>query len=99
MTPTDWLTLAAVVVPTLAVGAAAIIHQKSIARLDKKNERAHAGIADRIATVDNRAERRDEVQRAVLDAHKTALEAATNQLAFMSGRQAERDQTHRGGAE
>lgn len=38
MTAGDWLTLAAVVVPTLAVVVTAILHHKSIARLDAKNE-------------------------------------------------------------
>lgn len=82
MTAGDWLTLAAVVVPTLAVVVTAILHHKSIARLDAKNETAHVGIADRITDVDNCAARRDEAHRAALDAHKTTLEAVTRQLAL-----------------
>ena len=84
MTMAEWLTLAAVVVPTASVALAAWLHHRSIDRLDAKNEAAHAGITKRIDDVDARTVQRD-------DAHRTALEAIARDVSFMAGRQAERD--------
>ena len=80
----EWLTLAAVVVPAFAVGLTALLHHRSIAGLDTKNEKAHAAITENVKRVDERAERRAE-------AHRTALEAIARDVSFLAGRQAERD--------
>ena len=80
----EWLTLAAVVVPTVAVGLTALLHHRSIGRLDAKNEKAHAAITENVKAVDTRAETRS-------DAHRTALESIARDVSFMAGRQAERD--------
>lgn len=80
----EWLTLAAVVVPTAAVGLTAWLHHRSIGRLDAKNEKAHSAITENVKAVDNRAETR-------ADAQRTALEAIARDVSFMAGRQAERD--------
>ena len=60
--------------------------------LRRENRDAHTGISQRIDRVDDRAERRAETHRTALEAHRTALEAITREVAFLSGRQAERDQ-------
>lgn len=52
----EWLTLAAVLVPTFAVGFTAWL-----------NSRAHTGITKRIADVDVRSVARDEAHRATLE--------------------------------
>ena len=86
-----WLTLAAVVVPTLAVVITAWL-----------NHRAHEGITTRIDGVNARSERRDEALHTALDgvnarsekrdeAHRLALESIARDVSFMAGRQTERD--------
>ena len=77
-----WLTLAAVVVPTLAAVVSALL-------LHRSNRDAHAGIVQRIAGVDQSSVGRDE-------AHRRALESIARDVSFMAGRQTERDQQQRG---
>ena len=83
-----WLTLAAVVVPTLAVAFTAWL-----------NHRAHQGITTRIDGVDERAVQRDEAHRQALDgvderavqrdeAHRQALDGVDE-------RAVQRDEAHR----
>ena len=74
-------------------------NESRIEQLDTKNERAHAAISENIKAVDERAERRAEAQRTELEAQRTeleaqrtALEAMARDVAFLAGRQAERDQ-------
>ena len=59
-----------------------------IDRERKANEAAHAAIVQRIDRVDDRAE----AHRIALEAHRTALDAITREVTFLSGRQAERAQ-------
>ena len=56
MTPQEWLTLAAVVVPTAAVALTAWL-----------NHRAHEGITNRIDGVDGRSVQRDEAHHQALE--------------------------------
>lgn len=53
----EWLTLAAVLVPTLAVVVTAVL-----------NHRAHEGITNRIDGVDGRSVQRDDAHRTALEA-------------------------------
>ena len=86
-----WLTLAAVAIPTAAVAFTAWL-----------NYRAHTGIVQRIAGVDQSSVDRDEAQSRALgsiarssvdrdEAHRGALESIARDVSFMAGRQAERD--------
>ena len=90
-----WLTLAAVIVPTLAAVVSALL-------LHRSNSDAHAGIVQRIAGVDQSSVDRDEAHRRAIagvdqssvdrdEAHRRALESIARDVSFMAGRQAERD--------
>ena len=65
--------LAAVIVPS-------IVTLISIGWLSKANDRAHAGINERITTVDEQSVRRD-------DAHRGALESIARDVSYIAGRQ------------
>ena len=81
---TEWIGLATVIVPTLAVIAAAVIQHRV-------NRAAHSEIGRRIDGVDARAERRAEAFERRMDAQGEALHAIARDLAFLAGRQTERD--------
>ena len=76
----DWLTMAAVVVPTAAVGLTAWL-----------NSRAHSVITTRIGEVDQRVNDVDVRSVARDEAHRAALESIARDVSFMAGRQAESD--------
>ena len=91
----EWVAVAGVVVPTAAVIIAAVLQHRA-------NRVAHDGITRRIEGVEERAERRAEAfERRMdaqteafgrrMDAQAEALHAIGRDLAFLSGRQAERD--------
>ena len=91
----DWslaVSALAVVVPTLAVGLTAWIAHRARLADRAENRDAHAGIVERIEGVDQRSQQRDDALARSLDGHRTALEAVARDVAFMAGRQAERDQ-------
>ena len=87
MTAEQWLGLAAIAVPTLAVVVSMILN----ARAARENSRAQEGIVHRIDGVDQRSLARDDAHARSLDAHRSALEALARDVSYMAGRQAERD--------
>ena len=65
-----------IVIPLAALTLAAARFMVSrMDRAEDRNERAHAAITEHITAVDERAERRAEAQRALLEAHGTELDA------------------------
>ena len=89
MTASDWITLAAVLVPTLAVIITAVLNSRAHDGITKRID----GVDSRVGEVDTRAERRADAQRVTLDSHRSALESIARDVSFMAGRQTERDRT------
>ena len=90
---------AGIVIPLAALTlAAARFVVSRMDRAEDKNERAHAAITENIRAVDERAERRAEAFRLALEKRGAAIEklgttveAVARDVAFLAGRQAERD--------
>ena len=87
-----WLTLAAVVVPTLAAVVSALL-------LHRSNRDAHAGIVQRIAGVDQSSVDRDEAhRRAIAGVDQSSVdrdEAHRRAIAGVDQSSVDRDEAHR----
>lgn len=99
----DWIPLAALVVATVGLSGAAVWKivtrtedklRDEIRDAQAKNEKAHDGIVTR---VDGLSTRVDDLSTRV-DGLSTTLNAVARDVAFLAGRQAERDHRDSGGA-
>ena len=99
----DWIPLAALVVATVGLSGAAAWKivtrtedklRDEIREAQAKNEKAHDGIVTR---VDDLSTRVDGLSTRV-DGLSTTLNAVARDVAFLAGRQAERDHRDSGGA-